>query len=391
LLAAALAPDLIVQQQQARHECERILSSRLGDKRLADYDVVCLVNVQDLPASRWSELASFVSAGGGLGVFLGGRAQLDNYNQEFAQDLLPVKLEKLVTPTTPLGLRAPAPSHPAIKKIHEWDPAALGQVIIERFVKAELSAKNARTVVEFTDGSIALAERMSGGAHPGRVVLCTTAVNSVPREKPWNDLPQFGPLFVPLADGLINHLAGPAEQQLNYQVGEDVMLRPDRNQKLGFYLLHTPDSNEPTRRSADSSEGTIVVSGPEALGIYRVTAGQGEQTFEKVFSVNANLVESQLEPIPSHELTTVLGEGNFAIARTADELREVMGDVRIGRELFPWVMPFLVLLFGIEHLLANRFYKNVDRDPGQALKGGNRGDGQYSSTEQLAVTANSRR
>jgi Aerotolerance regulator N-terminal/von Willebrand factor type A domain len=365
LFAAALAPDLIVQKQRARHHCERILSSRLGDKRLGDYDVVCLVNVQDLPASRWAELESFVASGGGLGVFLGSRVQPENYNQELAQDLLPVKIGKVVAPAEPVGMRAPAPSHPAIKKIHEWDPAALGQVIVERFVKAELSPKNANTVLEFSDGSIAIAERTPGGPRTGRVMLCTTAVHSTLREKPWNDLPQFDVLYVPLADGLINHLAGHAEQQLNYQVGQNVFLRPDRGQKLGFYLLHTPDSDEPTRRSADSSEGIIVVSDPETLGIYRVTAGQGEQAFEKAFSINANPVESQLEPISAAELNAVLGEGNFAVARTADQLREVMGDLRIGRELFPWVMPLLVLLFAAEHVLANRFYKTAEPSAAQ--------------------------
>ena len=54
-----------------------------------------------------------------------------------------------------------------------------------------------------------------------------------------------------------------------------------------------------------------------------------------MFSVNPNRAESVLDPISMTELTTVLGEGKFAVARTADELREVMGDVRIGRELFP--------------------------------------------------------
>jgi uncharacterized membrane protein len=357
LLAAALAPDLLVQQQRARHQYERVSSSRLGDKRLADYDVVCLVNVRDLPANRWSELGSFVSSGGGLGIFLGSRVEPDNYNQDVAQALLPVSIDKVVTTPEPVGLRALTPSHPVVKKVHEWDPAALGQVIVERFVKSELSAKNARVVAEFTDGSIAITERMAGGTHPGRVVLCATAVNNAPREKPWNDIPQFGALFVPLADGLINHLAGYAEQQINYEVGENVLLKPDRGQKLGFYLLHTPDSNEPTRRSADSPDGTIAVSDPEALGIYRITGGQGEQAFEKVFSLNARPTESQLAGMSNAEVTAVLGEENFAVARTADQLREVMGDVRIGRELFPWLMPILVLLFAAEHLLANRFYK----------------------------------
>jgi hypothetical protein len=374
LLEAALAPELLIQQQRSRHRCERILSSRLADKRLADYDVICLVNVQDLAAPRWADLASFVMSGGGLGVFLGNRVQPDNYNQEVAQDFLPVKLDKVATPKEPVGMQAPAPSHPVVRKIHEWDPAALGQVGVERYIRAELSGKNSRRVIDFADGSIAVAERALGGTRLGRVVVCTTPLGSGPRDKPWNDLPAFGALFVPLVDNLINHLAGHAEQQLNYQVGQDVLLRPNRGQKFGAYLLHSPNSDEPTRHTADAgraadstgdasaSDGSVVVVAPELLGNYRVTGGQGDQAFRKVFSVNPNPAESRLDPISATELTVLLGEGNFAVARTADELREVMGDVRIGRELYPWLMPLLVLIFAFEHLLANRFYKDSQRN-----------------------------
>ncbi len=372
LLENALAPELLTQQQRSRHKCERILSSRLGDKRLADYDVICLVNVQDLVPGRWSDLGSFVMSGGGLGVFLGNRVQQDNYNQEVAQNLLPVKLDKVATPKQPVGMQAPMPSHPVVKKIHEWDPAALGQVVGERYVRTELSGKNARRVIDFTDGSIALAERTLGGTRPGRVVVCTTPVHFDPRAKDWNDLRQFDVLFVPLMDNLINYLAGHAEQQLNYQVGQDVLIRPDRSQKIGPYLLYSPDSEEPTRHTADtgkatgstsdaaSSDGGVVVVAPELLGNYRIAGGQGDQAFQKVFSVNPIPAESRLDPMSATELAAVLGEGNYAVARTTDELREAMGDVRIGRELYPWLMLLLVLIFAVEHVLANRFYRKAE-------------------------------
>jgi hypothetical protein len=385
LLAAALAPDLLIQQQRTRHVCERILTSRLGDKRLADYDVVWLLNVRDLPSSRWSDLNSFVMAGGGLGVVLGNRVIAENYNQDVAQEVLPAKVDKLVTLKEPAGMRAPSPSHPVTRKVHEWDPSALSQVIVERYMGTELSSKNSRRVIDYSDGGIAVAERILGGAHPGRVLLCTTQIGNAPREKPWNDLPQFAALFVPLADSLVNHLAGHAEQQLNYPIGQNIVLRPDRNQKIGFYLLHTPDSPDPTRRSVDSAEGAIVVNTPESLGIYRVSAGQGDQAFEKAFSVNANPSESVLDPIPPAELTTLFGEGNFAVARSADELREVMGDVRIGRELFPWIMPLLVMLFGAEHVLANRFYKNREAEAASGPR--TRSSTGADATEQRPVSA----
>jgi hypothetical protein len=185
-------------------------------------------------------------------------------------------------------------------------------------------------------------------------------------------------------------LAGHAEQQLNYQVGQDVLLRAERGQKIGQYLLVSPDSKEPTRHVAETknpngptteaatTEGSIVVVSPEVLGNYRVAGGQGEQAFQRVFSINPNPAESRLEPMSAPELTAIFGEGNYAVARTAEELREVMGDVRIGRELFPWLMPLLVLIFAVEHVLANRFY-------GQADGGGRRAESQMKRDQGSGV------
>jgi hypothetical protein len=104
----------------------------------------------------------------------------------------------------------------------------------------------------------------------------------------------------------------------------------------------------------------VVVSAPEALGHYRVAFDQADGPTEKGFSVNASPDESRLDPVSPSELTAVLGEGTFAVARSLDELREVREDVRIGRELFPWLMLLLIVLFTLEHFLANRFYKKPE-------------------------------
>ncbi len=356
-LRDALAPPLFVEQQIARHECQWVSAARLGDVRLADYSVVCLVNVRELPASRWQELESFVRAGGGLAVFLGPRVSAENYNQEIAQGLIPLKLGKAIAPAGPVALQPAAASHAVVAKIEAWDKAALGQTVVERYIATELAEKNAWRVLNFTDGGVALAERTVGGDRPGKVVVFTSTVSGAgARENRWNDLPLFAELFVPLADHLIMYLAGHAEAQLNYTVGDDVILRADLDQRLGPYLLATPDSKQATRGTADPALNAVVVARPEPLGNYVVTAGQGDRPIRKGFSLNARAAESQLQRLSDSELSAVFGEGNFAVARTADELREVMGDVRIGRELFPWLMPLILLIFAFEHWLANRFY-----------------------------------
>jgi len=34
-----------------------------------------------------------------------------------------------------------------------------------------------------------------------------------------------------------------------------------------------------------------------------------------------------------------------------------VGEARMGREFYPFLLPLLALILGLEHLLANRFYR----------------------------------
>jgi hypothetical protein len=359
-LRDALAPPLFVEQKRSRYDCDWIATGRFSGKRLADYPVVCLVNVHGLSATAWRALETFAMSGGGLGIFLGDRVDIANYNQEAAQAVVPVRLTRRVTPAKPVFLEAGAATHPALEKLRRWDPeAALARLFAEQYVAVE-PGENSRRILSFSDGSVALAERLFEGTRPGRVIVCTTSVSTDPKGRSWNNLPQSPIEFVMLSDGMAYYLAGYAEQRLSYQSGEDVVLRPNRDQRFGAYLLDTPDADQPTRRSADPSDGSLVVSSVEALGNYRVHAGEGEQAFEKGFSVNPDPAESRLERLSPAELSAGFGDVSYAIAHTTQELRAVMGDLRIGRELFPWLAPVIVLLFALEHLLANRFYKKAD-------------------------------
>ena len=49
------------------------------------------------------------------------------------------------------------------------------------------------------------------------------------------------------------------------------------------------------------------------------------------------------------------------MAGDLEELQRRVGDMRIGREVFPMVLLLLLIVFCCEHLVANRFY---EADPG---------------------------
>ena len=55
--------------------------------------------------------------------------------------------------------------------------------------------------------------------------------------------------------------------------------------------------------------------------------------------------------------------------RDSEELERSVGDMRIGREVFPMLLLLLLLVFCCEHLVANRFYES-DQVAGAVAGGG---------------------
>ena len=75
------------------------------------------------------------------------------------------------------------------------------------------------------------------------------------------------------------------------------------------------------------------------------------------FSVNLPTQASDLTRVPSEHLDNVLGEGQYKMAREQDEIVREQGQQRLGREFFPFLLFVVVMLFGFESVLANRFYR----------------------------------
>jgi hypothetical protein len=57
-------------------------------------------------------------------------------------------------------------------------------------------------------------------------------------------------------------------------------------------------------------------------------------------------------------LDELLGKNRFRYARSRDEIVLEVGEARVGREFYPYLLIVLVVIAGLEHLLANRFYRS---------------------------------
>lgn len=359
-LSEAIAPRAIRVKGEAAFEVEVISEDQLAKQALDGVAAVCLVDPRPLPAGVWQKLTSYVSSGGGLGVFLGRNAwPVDSFNEPTAQEVLPGKLVRQwrarETYLAPEGFQ-----HPLLAKFRPlagsvpWE----GLPIFRHWQLGSL-AKEAGVLLSYSNGQPALLERPLG---KGRVLTLTTPISD-PANRPdtWNLLPtgdQPWP-FVMLANELMYYLVGSDQQRLNYQTGDTAVVHLPAGEKFPVYSLTTPRGDQ-IRTPVDDKQNALIVTSTETPGNYRLRAGGGEQGMQLGFSANLPADVSQLERTSADDLKAVFGDMPFRLAHNRDEIDRSVSAGRVGQELFPFLMVFLVLVLAFEQALANRFYQDYD-------------------------------
>jgi hypothetical protein len=75
------------------------------------------------------------------------------------------------------------------------------------------------------------------------------------------------------------------------------------------------------------------------------------------FAVNLLPDATDLTRLSREELNSHLGQGRYQLARDKDEIELGVGEARVGREFYSHLLVLVVVVLGIEHLMANRFYR----------------------------------
>jgi hypothetical protein len=78
------------------------------------------------------------------------------------------------------------------------------------------------------------------------------------------------------------------------------------------------------------------------------------------FAVNLPADSSDLSRLPREELDALLGDERYQLARNKEEINRAIGNDRIGSEFYPLLVTLLAVALGLEHVLANRFYRKDD-------------------------------
>ncbi len=355
-LREALSPALLGEHQAARFVCHTHTLAQAASLDLTDYAVVALLDPPPLPETFWQALVSFAADGGGVGLFLGQRARLHEFNTGTATQLLPGPLKLQSRAAT--RLRPHSWAHPILAGLKDYAANIPWQVYpIWKYWEFSQLTPDAYVVLRFANNRPAIVERPLGR---GRVLTMTTPVSDPlepPQREAWNWLPT-GPEpwpFVALANQLVAYLAQQDHESLTFLAGDTVALRLPSQQGVSAYVLRQP-TGESLRRTLPPGEELIRIGTTDHLGHYRVASGGKARPLRLGFSVNAPSSTSDLRRVDPGQLTSAGLANQIQLARTWEEVELYVDLARSGRELFAWAITCVALVWSAEHLLANRFY-----------------------------------
>ncbi len=358
LLTEAIAPFEYRETNRARFQCTVISQGDLENHILQNYAVVALVDPSPLTPTQWERMARFVEHGGGLGIFLGhNAAATTSFNSEVPRRLVGGKLARIWrSPERDLFLAPTRYDHPVLAPFRDqatsvpWDASP----VFLHWVLDELGSNTTR-VAALSNGKPAIVETVHG---TGRVLTWTTPVSDPLRPAGrtcWNELPTSEvnwPYFV-LINETIRYLAGTNDQRLNYLVGETVQIPNQTGAYPDRYDLFPPH-DEPLDVTAH--QDLLTVRATDRAGAYRLKGFLGGPV-ARGFAVNLAPRESDLRRLSRVQLDELLGKDRYQLARNKDEIVLEVGQARVGREFYPYLMVLLVIVVGLEHLFANRFYR----------------------------------
>ncbi len=354
LVTEWLAPLEMRESGRAKFNVRMIRPEELEKNLGPEVAAVALLDPRPLDGPVWTALLGYVQRGGGLGLFLGRNAQSASaFNAPSNAALLPGALDRQWRDEQGISLAPREFDHPLLsvfRNIREsisWE----GMPIYRHWVLGAMHSE-ARTLVEYSNGKPAIIERTVG---QGRVVMMTTPVTD-PDQKdppPWNFLPtslQSWPTFV-LLDRMFLYLVQTSDPPLNYEVGQSAWLpTPDRQTQR--YSMFTPRGDWVELAAAD---GQVSMPFTELPGAYRLRT-KNDGKLPCGFSVNLSPSLTRLERIAAQDIDRLLGPGRVRIAKNEEQVVREMDEVRIGREFYPFLLPVLAVILGLEYVVSNRFY-----------------------------------
>jgi hypothetical protein len=339
-------------------ETETVSWLSLPNVSLERYDVIILANVPRLSDAKISALFDFVSAGGGLFVFLGSNVKVDAWNEGMwrgDQFLLPARLagpkEVGGAGNESLPLDPVIPNHPLLGPLSSVPAETLADCRFDRVMQVR-PVEQARTLLHLAASSEPILLEHEIGT--GRVLMFTSTA-----DRSWNTLP-LNPVLPLLVQQSITYLARkPFETAL--AVGESMALPLNVQEKPAEVVVTDPMGRSRTLQT-ETRDGRFVVDlGPaQWTGFYEVAIEPDGKVIP--LAVNLNPQESNIRVVQPAQLDADWAQTDMAIADAGTSLIQTVESQRLGRELWMYFLLAAIAVAVLESILAKIFTRSKLQD-----------------------------
>ena len=354
----AISPFEHRETGQARFDCTVAELTDLPNRTLSAFAAVCLLDPTPITPDVWLQLYDYVAQGGSLLICLGhNAASRESFHSEEAQQVMPGTIARQWRASERELFLAPRTfDHPILAEFRSQATSIpWHRFPVFKHWQLKPLAADARVIIPFNQSQPAVVERPVG---KGRVLTFTTPISDTIRpdgRTTWNELPtgENAWPYVVLINETMRYLLESNAARLNYSCGETAALNvsPQRDPKR--FQLFTPD-DEPQEVTARGDR--LSVRFTERVGAYRLKGNQGGPVL-RGFSVNLPEDSTDLTRATKEELDRILGKDVYRYASDREEIEVGVGESRVGYEFYPFLLVVLVVTLGLEHLLANRFYR----------------------------------
>jgi hypothetical protein len=195
----------------------------------------------------------------------------------------------------------------------------------------------------------------------GRVLLYTTPFDDRrdARDRPWNDYVEWW-FVIAVTNRAARYVGGTIEDgEFNHVAGRVITITLPPTVRGTALNLVGPGLSGPDSIVARGEKQLEVRLGQaRTAGNYQL--GTADGSWKTGFSVNAAADEFQLVPrVPVEALAEVFGADCVLKPGESPLSGKLDQHFQQPIELFPWLMLALLLLFALENVLANRFYRKA--------------------------------
>jgi hypothetical protein len=318
---------------EAAFVLEPVTVDQVANVSPSKYAVVVLSDVASLPGAFEAALQKYVRGGGAVMIALGRMSAMHPRVPIFDQPIdetryAPREGERFQT------VASVDPSHPAVRRDHQWDTVKFYQSV-------HVEPGKSKVVARLSDNTPLLLEKQIG---EGRVLVFASTFDNIS-----NDFP-LHPSFVPFVAETASYLGGLDDGSPNYTVGAFLELRAAKQQGTTVEVLDPSGRRALTLEEAARAQ-TIALS---SEGFYDVRRPTGRH---ELVAVNADRRESDLDVLPAETLTLWQNTGQGAVnaAGGSDAAPE-------NKRSFWWYVLLVALLLAVAETIVGNQHLSVDKE-----------------------------